>query len=766
MVDSHSSSLNEVQLGASGGSRRVQTSAAMLGIALSFGASAPLLYEPEMALAADGSAIAVLPAARSSVEASGARGASSQRSVLASYYTVEDGDSLWQIAKRHQADIDSIKVANGISPEEVLRAGQVIRVPAVGMADTGIANQDQRLALRSDGLGGVGGDLSAAATLSLSASALSVDDLEKVSADELEPEDMAGLALDEYDDDVAIDVADEDVPSLLASANLDESSSPDASVIADDQPATSDWSVADVAGVDQVASAQVSATEDVSIEEAMTIMAADEASAATPTPGHPSTLPLHEQSPRPRLAVRSAPAEATANLSVDPDSTPEAVDSESVDNSAAAEDNSAAADINEARVAKEEFVAVLTPGEADSPQLLSTSAAPASAATSSYDVKPGDTLWTIASNHGVTLQELLSHNHGIAQPEAIVVGDSISLPTATAPANEVSEDSADRVSAYLPSVSTPRTRDQAIQDHLARIRESANSLVDREELNARIRQAREELERTRLAASERSQVSLEYYSDGQAVALASPEHDTMSPAATATASTPATLASSQSSQWRVTDASQADDAEAAVAAVISPGVTQPTDIRDIDSLTDEVPKRPDSRQLLAAAPLEPDAYRATPSLPTGQTVSPSMPLLPSSGEFLPEAPERFNGYIWPTHGTFTSGYGWRWGRMHRGIDVAGPVGTPIVAAASGVVERSGWNSGGYGNMVDIRHPDGSMTRYAHNNRNLVRAGQEVRQGQQIAEMGSTGFSTGPHLHFEVHLPNQGTVNPMAFLPSR
>ena len=734
----------------------------MLGIALSFGASAPLLYEPEMALAADGSAIAVLPAVRSNVEVSGARGASGQRSVLASYYTVEDGDSLWQIAERHQADIDSIKVANGISPEEVLRAGQVIRVPAVGMADAGTVSQDQRLALRSDGLGGVGGDLSAANTLVLSASALSVDDLEKASADKLELEEMAGLDLDEHDDDVATDLADEDVPSLLASANLDESSSPDASVIADDQPATNNWSVADVAGVDQVASAQVPATEEVATEEAVTsVVAADEVSDATP--GYPSTLPLHEQPPQPRLAVRSAPSEATANTtantSVEPEATSETVNSDSVD-------HSAADDLNGARVAKEEFVAVLTPGAVDSSQLPSTSATPTGTATSSYDVKPGDTLWTIASNHGVTLQELLSHNHGIDQPEAIAVGDSISLPTATASIDEVSDRSADRVSAALPNAAAPRTRDQVIQDHLARIRESANSLVDREELNARIRQAREELERTRLATSERPQVSLEYYSDDQAVALASPEHDTVSPAATATASTPATLASSQSSQWRVTDASQADDTEAAVAAVISPGVIQPADIRDTDSLADEVPEQLDSRQLLAAAPLEPDAYRATPSLPTGQTVSPSMPLLPSSGEFLPEAPERFNGYIWPTHGTFTSGYGWRWGRMHRGIDVAGPVGTPIVAAAAGVVERSGWNSGGYGNMVDIRHPDGSMTRYAHNHRNLVQQGQQVRQGQQIAEMGSTGFSTGPHLHFEVHLPNQGTVNPMAFLPSR
>jgi murein DD-endopeptidase MepM/ murein hydrolase activator NlpD len=104
--------------------------------------------------------------------------------------------------------------------------------------------------------------------------------------------------------------------------------------------------------------------------------------------------------------------------------------------------------------------------------------------------------------------------------------------------------------------------------------------------------------------------------------------------------------------------------------------------------------------------------------------------------------------------------------MHQGVDIAGPVGTPIYAAAPGVVVRSGWNSGGYGNMVDIRHPDGSLTRYAHNSRLLVAEGQEVSQGQQIAEMGSTGYSTGSHLHFEIHVPQQGRVNPIALLPGR
>jgi len=123
-------------------------------------------------------------------------------------------------------------------------------------------------------------------------------------------------------------------------------------------------------------------------------------------------------------------------------------------------------------------------------------------------------------------------------------------------------------------------------------------------------------------------------------------------------------------------------------------------------------------------------------------------------------------YISPAKGILTSGYGRRWGRMHRGIDIAAPVGTPVVASAPGVVVASGWNSGGYGKLVKIRHLDGGLTLYAHNNKLLARAGQEVDRGQQIAEMGSTGRSTGPHVHFEIHPSGRGAVNPMTFLSRR
>ena len=169
---------------------------------------------------------------------------------------------------------------------------------------------------------------------------------------------------------------------------------------------------------------------------------------------------------------------------------------------------------------------------------------------------------------------------------------------------------------------------------------------------------------------------------------------------------------------------------------------------------------------VASVPIQIDFYDPSNMPPTGNIGSPELPRHSKSPEqYLPETQRPFNGYIWPARGTFTSGWGPRWGRMHRGIDVAGPVGTPIVAAADGEVITAGWNSGGYGNWVRIRHPDGSITLYAHNHRNHVRRGQQVRQGQHIADMGSTGFSTGPHVHFEIHRNGRPT-DPMAFLPAR
>lgn len=125
-----------------------------------------------------------------------------------------------------------------------------------------------------------------------------------------------------------------------------------------------------------------------------------------------------------------------------------------------------------------------------------------------------------------------------------------------------------------------------------------------------------------------------------------------------------------------------------------------------------------------------------------------------------------SGFNWPAGTTYvTSYFGWRYlfgaRDFHRGIDIGGPGGTSIYASKSGTVIFAGW-SGSYGKLVRIKHSDGSETRYAHLSTYFVSPGQGVSAGQQIASMGSTGNSTGPHLHFEI-LFGGSPVNPMGYL---
>jgi murein DD-endopeptidase MepM/ murein hydrolase activator NlpD len=119
-----------------------------------------------------------------------------------------------------------------------------------------------------------------------------------------------------------------------------------------------------------------------------------------------------------------------------------------------------------------------------------------------------------------------------------------------------------------------------------------------------------------------------------------------------------------------------------------------------------------------------------------------------------------SGLIWPVNGPITSGFGWRWGRMHEGIDIGVPCGTPIHAAASGTVIYSGWMDG-YGNFVVIDHGNGLATAYGHQSAIYV-SGGSVSQGQAIGAVGSTGNSTGCHLHFEVRV-NGSPVDPLGYL---
>ncbi len=119
------------------------------------------------------------------------------------------------------------------------------------------------------------------------------------------------------------------------------------------------------------------------------------------------------------------------------------------------------------------------------------------------------------------------------------------------------------------------------------------------------------------------------------------------------------------------------------------------------------------------------------------------------------------GLVWPVSGPITSPFGWRWGRMHQGIDIGASTGTPIHAAAAGTVIYCGWEEG-YGNFVVLDHGGNLATAYGHQSAIAVTCGESVAQGQVIGYVGCTGHCTGPHLHFEVRIDGN-PVDPMGYL---
>jgi murein DD-endopeptidase MepM/ murein hydrolase activator NlpD len=147
---------------------------------------------------------------------------------------------------------------------------------------------------------------------------------------------------------------------------------------------------------------------------------------------------------------------------------------------------------------------------------------------------------------------------------------------------------------------------------------------------------------------------------------------------------------------------------------------------------------------------------------SAQAAQPAPPAPPGSGSSSsPSSQPSSSGLIWPVNGPVTSPFGMRWGRLHTGIDIGVPYGTPIHAAAAGRVIYAGWE-GGYGNLTVIDHGHGLATAYAHQSRIAVGVGQSVSQGEVIGYVGCTGHCFGPHLHFEVRV-NGVPVDPLGYL---
>ena len=636
---SHSccSDMNSATEQAPSGNAGRSKSAAMLGLALSVGASGVLFADSEATAAVGSFVIANSATSSESPQLpSVLHNQLSQPSTndQAVYHTVEQGDSLWQIAQEHQVEIQDIKIANRISPDATLQVGQVIKVPSEGQ-------QPSLISL---------------------------------------------------------------LPGAQRNSNGQQAQAPNLERL-----------VAGIASTDSNIASRLQATETQNAVDGPAIVATEELTGD--------------------VSLRSA--------------------------GLVSQSDGFQADLKQLASVETDATETLSAANFDADKLLPSETA-VDTASDSYEVVPGDTVEDIAISLGTTPDKLAEIND-LEDPDFILAGETLSLPEEVTSDLIISE-AATSIVQSSSEIAASSSLNDFDGTRLGRLQSTVET---------RINNAPSTLQRLQggqggAIVAQPDAATMESEADAETLVVEEPFTADLIADVNATHELAPVEVDAVSSQELIavvdasTDVAVNTSVGASDSAVINPEFK--SDRLEARAISDT--GSPASSDLLAAAPLDPSVYVTSPSPAVGQVVSPEMPILPSADEYLPEAPDYFNGYIWPTRGTLTSGYGWRWGRMHRGIDIAGPVGTPIVAAAPGVVEKAGWNSGGYGNMVEVRHADGSMTRYAHNSRNTVRAGQRVAQGQHIADMGSTGYSTGPHLHFEVHLPNRGTVNPMAMLPSR
>ena len=638
-------------------SRKVCTSVTVFGLALSLGASGALFSGAE---AAEPMRVAYLPSEFDFTNALPSYGSDRPSGAAATYHTVVEGETIWDIAKRYRITIEAIKTANGIIDSQSIQAGQVLKVPSPSIAPEPIVEQPLSggsMELASAELGPV----YAAPYVSTG----NLDSENLLTSDEnaeASPED-SGVASTQ-----PLPQSGRELSSLRLSAFVESRSEVSEVTQASTKPSVFEGKVSDIS------------VESGSADSPDAVAVLPEVSAEPQIPSRPNLI---DEVGRDRSVLRETPK----------------------------------------------------PGEALQPL---------------HQISAGETIWSIAFAHGVT-PETLRQANGIANPHVIFPGDTLIIPVESpARSPQLGTGSVDRLGYqeelnYLASDAGQVTTEAVeAEDEI-----EPKALVEGRILSSTVTDGEIAL----IEGNVTAEVDLPSADAAIAGAHSFLEQNISQPDS-AVESSPLTLAAAPV-DFNPTAESDALDVEVDI-----------VDEVEADSVEADADRLVSSEQLLAAAPLGSEVYAPIVESPEGRVVSPDLPALPAQEEYLPEAPNRFNGYMWPAQGILTSGYGWRWGRMHQGVDIAGPVGTPIFAAAPGFVVRSGWNSGGYGNVVDIRHPDGSLTRYAHNSRLLVEEGQEVQQGQQIAEMGSTGYSTGPHLHFEIHLPDQGAVNPMAYLPGQ
>ncbi|NJO76743.1 MAG: LysM peptidoglycan-binding domain-containing protein [Leptolyngbyaceae cyanobacterium RM1_406_9] len=759
-----------------GVNRRARTSAAMIGLALSMGASSLLLPRQD-----DGAAAAEPRTTGSAV-------------VATVEHIVQPGQTLWQIAQRYGVSAEAIAASNGIATDSTLQVGQTLRVPASdGRSSSGVASEriareatapesiptlratspDSRLNRVEAPDENLDDSLKAEQDIALerlhqqrerlrsSLAELRSEELQNsVSSGEVKPSEGAANSVSPV---VAptLPLATPIEPTLVESAGLS---------IYQVKPGDTLDAIARAYGITRRELAEVNQLTD------------------------PDWLQVNQS-----LAIPRSEPIALADLV--PTSIPTV--------------SSSSSDLPATLVQPES--ATVQPEAQFQPEIASLETP-----LTVHQVNSGDTLSEIARIYGISRSELANVNQ-LSNPNMIFVGQeldiptnsgleasaeevavpgaTVSVPTVTAPANVLSDQlvsESDTATVTAPTVPTPvliaSSEPSAPLPAVGGTLPSASSaseLAPSEQVAVAPNSAspaEEAIGATEVASApsgtslyvQNLMTEIRSLRDRYQSEMAGVEAEQPALVATAPTDTPSSLTdlpnpssdiNPEFSPDRYTEAFQAEirrlqeeRRNQVVQVPVQSSNSASGQSAVVASLPSSESEPQTEEQLVAVAPLGSENYQPLTQPITGRMVSPDLPPLPGAEAYLPDGAASFSGYLWPARGVLTSGYGWRWGRMHRGIDIGAPTGTPVVAAAPGVVEFSGWNSGGYGNMVEIRHADGSMTRYAHHSRNLVRAGQEVDQGQQIAEVGSTGYSTGPHLHFEVHLPNQGTVNPIAYLP--
>jgi LysM repeat protein len=537
----------------------------------------------------------VLPAAENEAETVRPKFVSTTGDLASTtYHTVEEGDSLWHIAAEHQADVTSIKAANGIEPDEVLRVGQVLRVPSVidGMEAADQPQKVQRLALSGNVRGSVGGDLSVVFGEEL-----------PLAEENTEPNDgLGGPSLAQLEDGTAAQLepkAQAEVPYELTAAALSNTEAAETRLSSD---------LAEDASPSLESETTVAALPESMPLSAVKVNPLEELQSAASEDVQTSGGPVAEE-------VAELDADSVAAVAVAPTATPISAPANSGDGWQNQDIQSAAEAAEE--LATDKPLAVAALGNRPNETGLELNAPDQAVGTQVYQVKAGDTFWNIASRHGLSPDELIDYNAG-QSPESLMVGETIVVPLRQA---QTSESTSESTLASATLNQSQQAREAAIRDHVARIREAANREIDQEELKARIIAVRQSLEQADGGIGDTP--SLEFHSSqGQS------ESGTVPQTGVSEVSTPVQSRLGEerrspvtASDWTVVDAASDSDGTE-LAALTTPAGSAPGQTEEAVVTPTAVPEN-----LMAVAPMGPEAYRASPQLPIGETVTPGMPIL-------------------------------------------------------------------------------------------------------------------------------------------